>query len=186
SVRFLLVTATAGSPTRRIACRLGLDDPATLEALDDDGGEPRAFPVHLSPDLLEHVSGPSLAIPHLRTALDLALVERAAALFAPLGHRDGWAAHFGRELNATDDRGAFRPDRDGLLVVDGRHLEPFRIALDGVTRSIDAREARRLLGSARHDRPRLAYRDVAGATNRVTLIAAVLPRGVVSTHTVFC
>src|SRR5262249_48648559 len=27
SVRFLLVTATAGSPTRDIACRLGIDDP---------------------------------------------------------------------------------------------------------------------------------------------------------------
>jgi len=35
-------------------------------------------------------------------------------------------------------------------------------------------------------RPRLAYRDVASATNRMTLIAAVLPGGCVSTHTVFC
>jgi len=34
--------------------------------------------------------------------------------------------------------------------------------------------------------PRLAYRDVASATNRLTLIAAVLPAGCVSTHTVFC
>jgi len=36
------------------------------------------------------------------------------------------------------------------------------------------------------DRARLAYRDVASATNRLTLIAAVLPAGCVSTHTVFC
>ena len=35
-------------------------------------------------------------------------------------------------------------------------------------------------------RPRLAYRDVAGATNQLTLIAALLPAGCVSTHTVFC
>ena len=35
-------------------------------------------------------------------------------------------------------------------------------------------------------RPRLAYRDVASATNRLTLIAAILPAGCVSTHTVFC
>ena len=33
---------------------------------------------------------------------------------------------------------------------------------------------------------RLAYRDVASATNRVTLIAALLPRHTISTHTVFC
>ena len=53
-------------------------------------------------------------------------------------------------------------------------------------RSICAADARRLLGSDRHRRPRLAYRDVASATNRLTLIAAVLPAGCVSTHTVFC
>src|SRR3989338_2093069 len=36
------------------------------------------------------------------------------------------------------------------------------------------------------ERTRLAYRDVASATNRVTLIAALLPRHTLSTHTVFC
>src|SRR5205823_14052769 len=40
--------------------------------------------------------------------------------------------------------------------------------------------------SDRHERARLAYRDVASATNRVTLIAAVLPPRCISTHTVFC
>jgi len=186
SVRFLLVTATAGSPSHRIALRLGIDDPTALEQLDGEAGERDRFPVHLAPDLLERVSGPALTIPHLCTPTDLAIVERAAALFRPLGDADGCGARFGRELNATDDRAAFRAERDGLLVVDGKHLEPFRTVLDSVTRSIDPADARRLLGSDRHDRPRLAYRDVASATNRVTLIAAVLPRGVVSTHTVFC
>ncbi len=35
-------------------------------------------------------------------------------------------------------------------------------------------------------RPRLAYRDVASATNRLTMIAALLPAGCASTHTVLC
>jgi hypothetical protein len=35
-------------------------------------------------------------------------------------------------------------------------------------------------------RRRLAYRDVAGPTNRLSLIAAVLPAGVVTTHSLFC
>jgi len=100
--------------------------------------------------------------------------------------RRGWDARFGRELNATDDRGAFRPGRHGLPVVDGKHIEPFRAALDTIDRSIAAADARRLLRSDRHQHPRLAYRDVASATNRLTLIAAVLPAGCVSTHTVFC
>ena len=42
-----------------------------------------------------------------------------------------------------------------------------------------------LLDAAAFNRPRIAYRDIASATNRLTLIAAMLPRGVVSTHTVF-
>ena len=35
-------------------------------------------------------------------------------------------------------------------------------------------------------RDRLAYRDVASPTNRQTLIAAIVPREMVTTHTVFC
>src|SRR5262249_16212482 len=58
--------------------------------------------------------------------------------------------------------------------------------IDAVDRSIAATDARRLLRSDRHERARLAYRDVASATNRLTLIAAVLPARCVSTHTVFC
>ena len=187
SVRFLLLTATSGSPTRGIACRFGVDDPADLESMDGGtSAPPQPPPVVLTPALLERISGRSLAIPHLRNAIDVALVERAAALFPPLGSERGWCARFGRELNASDDREAFRDDRQALPIVDGKHVEPFHVALDGVGRSITAADARRLLGSERHLRPRLGYRDVASATNRLTLIAAVLPAGCVSTHTVFC
>ncbi|MBI3491067.1 MAG: N-6 DNA methylase, partial [Acidobacteria bacterium] len=186
-VRFLLVTASSGSPTRRFACRTGLDDPSDLESIDEEPAEASPwFPVHVSPAWLERVSGPGLAIPALRDATDLALVERAASLFPSLGCDVGWSAHFGRELNASDDRAVFRADRLGLPVVDGKHLEPFRVAVDSVTRSVSPRDARRLLRADRYERPRLAYRDVASATNRLTFIAAVLPAGCVSTHTVFC
>jgi len=184
-VRFLLVTASAGGPTTQFACRMGVDDPADLEPLGDDASY-AGFPVRVSPALLERISGPDVAIPHLRSATDLAIVERAAALFAPLGSAEGWAARFGRELNASDDRAAFRPASRGLPVVEGKHLEPFHVALDTIRHGIDAADARRLLRSDRHEHPRLAYRDVASATNRQTLIAAVLPGGCVSTHTVFC
>jgi hypothetical protein len=185
SVRFLLVTASAGGPTSHIACRLDVDDPAELESMGEDTSHAR-FPVRVSPALLERISGPDVAIPNLRSAIDLAIVERAAALFAPLGSAEGWGVRFGRELNASDDRAAFRPARRGLPVVEGKHVEPFHVALDSVRHSIGAADARRTLRSDRHEHPRLAYRDVASATNRLTLIAAVLPAGCVSTHTVFC
>ena len=183
SVRFLLVTASAGGPTGRIACRLDVDDPAALESIGEDSSD-RGFPLRLSTALLERISGPDLGIPNLRGATDLAIVERAAALFRPLGSADGWAVRFGRELNASDDRSAFGPR--GLPVVEGKHVEPFRAVLDSVRHRVGAAEAKRRLRSDRHEHPRLAYRDVASATNRLTLIAAVLPAHCVSTHTVYC
>src|SRR5262249_2913672 len=95
------------------------------------------------------------------------------------------SVHFSRELNATDDRDVIRPAGRGWPVVQGKHVEPFRIALPRSARSIAATDARSRLGE-RADRSRLAYRDVASATNRLTLIAAILPPRGVSTHTVFC
>jgi len=192
SVRFLLVTATAGSPTRSIACRLGEADPL---ALDGSGDEPASgsswFPIRITPALIERLSGRELTIPDFRAPLDVTIAERAASCFAPLGSAAGWNVRFGRELNATDDRRHF--DSPGsttrtLPIVEGKHLEPFRVDLTLTERrhTINARKAAALLGPTWRARPRLAYRDVASATNRVTLIAAMLPAGCVSTHTVFC
>jgi hypothetical protein len=187
SVRFLLVTATTGSPTGSIACRLGERDPASL---DTTGDEPPAtspwFPVRLTPALIHRLSGDALAIPNLRTPTDVAIAERAATMFPPLGSDGGWSARFGRELNATDDRAHFGRPGAGVPVVEGKHLEPFRVDVGATRHSITAANARRLLNHVRHQQPRLAYRDVASATNRLTLIAAILPAGCVSTHTVFC
>src|SRR5205814_740584 len=64
-------------------------------------------------------------------------------------------------------------------------IQPFRVDLGAARQTIAAADARRLLG-AQCERPRLAYRDVASATNRLTLIAAILPANSVSTHTLFC
>jgi hypothetical protein len=200
-VRFLLITASAGTSTERIACRFDLDNPEALESMGDDPPE-AAFPVQVSPALLARISGPDLAIPHLRSAIDIAVVERAAALFPALGSAGGWAVRFGRELNASDDRAAFRPRRAAkpsgggsrsskkaprlLPIAEGKHIEPFRVALDSARYTISRVDARRLLPSGRYEHTRLAYRDVASATNRLTLIAALLPPHCASIHTVFC
>jgi hypothetical protein len=181
SVRFLVATATTGTPTTSFGCRLGERDPAVLDADD-------AVPICLSPSLLERLSGHDLAIPDVRTPMDLGIVERAAALFPPLGDEHGWGARFGRELNASDDRAWFRPPGTidkGLPVLEGKDIEPFRVNADRARSAISERHAAQLL-AGRYDRARLAYRDVASPTNRVTLIAAVLPPQSVSTHTLFC
>jgi hypothetical protein len=183
SVRFVLLTATRGRATSALPCRFGEDDPTIVEALRHG---PDLFPVTIPMPLLELMSPEDLSVPDLRSTLDLGILERAIRLFPPLGSRGGWHARFGRELNATDDRDALRPPGAGLPVLEGKHIEPFRVAVGDARYSIAEADARaRLPGGAFRHR-RLAYRDVAGAANRTTFIAAILPENSVSTHTLFC
>jgi len=187
SVKFVLLTATTGKRTREVACRFGETDPNMLErGMTDDGRvNPEWFTSRISVDRLEHISGDDLSIPDVRNPIDLAVLERAAALFPALGSPRGWNAHFGRELNATEDRQSLTDDGPGLPVFEGKHIEPFKADATMTRWRIAPVEADRLLGR-RHHRARLAYRDVASATNRVTLIAAILPAQSASTHTLFC
>jgi hypothetical protein len=187
SVRFLLLTAAAGGSTDEIACRLGLDDPAELEAIGDERTDSAPwFPIRLSVRFLQRVAGDDLTIPWVQTKTDVAILERAAAMFRPLGGQGGWNVQFGRELNATEDRHAFRRPGTGIPVVEGKQIQPFRVDLALSRHAVRPRDAALKLRDGRHLRPRLAYRDVASATNRLTLIAALLPAGCVSTHTLFC
>lgn len=183
SVRFALVTATKGTPTTTFGLRSGETDPAVLDHADS--GQRSWFPMRMSCAILDRISGDDLAVPDVRQPIDLVIVERTAMQFPSLGSADGWHAHFGRELNATDDRDILRPPGRGLPIVAGKQIVPFRVNVEQATASVDDRDASRKLGN-RIRRPRLAYRDVASATNRQTLIAAVLPAHCASTHTVFC
>ena len=189
SVRFLICTATVGSTTQQMACRFGLDDPAELETIPD-AGDRRSQPSHpitLTPGFLDSLSGSDLAVPELRSESDLRILERIVRNVPRLDAVDGWNVRFGRELNATDDRDCFHSGRSGLPVLEGKHIEPFRAFPEKSTLRISERDAARLLDRATtFSRARLAYRDVASSTNRLSLIAAVLPAGAVTTHSLFC
>lgn len=188
SVRFLLVTATRGCETKAVRCRFGIQDPSVLDGLSEQErlDPDAAFPVRLTPALLERLSGPGLAIPELRTATDLRIAERLAAAHPRVTAHDGWAAQFGRELNASDDSRHFSRTAGGLRVVEGKHLRPFVVRGSEADRYITVAAARRLLPHQPYLRERLAFRDVASAGNRTTLIAALVPAGYVTTHTLFC
>jgi hypothetical protein len=187
SIRFVLLSATSGRPTGSVACRFGLTDPAELEALADGRQRPEPwFPVQLRRESIERLSGADLSFPWIRRSTDFAIADRAAALFPPLGSADGWSIAFGRDLNATEDRALFRQAREGLRVIDGRHVTPFAVDVGAGRWRVDVDAATSRLPHRGFARPRLAYRDVASPTNRLTLIAALLPAGCVSTHTLFC
>ncbi len=179
SVRFALVSATAGQRTERVACRFGL---TRVDQLDDASDA-----LNLSRELLMRLSGgDDLGIPELTSARALRIVEHISARVPWLGDGSGWGVHFGRELNATDDRGAFttRTGRaDARPIVEGKQIEPFHVDL-GLSQLELRPDA--VAGHRVPRRTRLAYRDVASATNRLTLIAAMVPADVVTTHTLFC
>lgn len=189
SLRFLALTSTKGGRTERVRCRFGERDPQALDAVPHDP-EAAAFahyPVTLTPAFLHRLSGDDLAIPDIRTPAALALVERLSARFPCLASPDGWGVEFSRELNASEDRKHFKRSPGGLPVVEGKHVDPFRVRLDSCGFRIPEDAAVQVVDPDRtFRRARLAYRDVAGAGNRLTVIAAIVPRGCLTTHTLFC
>ncbi|MBI2829140.1 MAG: N-6 DNA methylase [Acidobacteria bacterium] len=181
SLRFVLLTATAGRPTRDIACRFGVTRTEDLDT--PDGDHP---PLVVTRPLLARLSGgDDLGIPEMVTERDLRILEKIAARLRWLGAEDGWNVQFGRELNATDDSGAFAPFTGAAgarPVLEGKQIDPFRVSIEGCRYELHPG------GTTRHiaRRARLAYRDIASATNRLTLIAAIIPPRAVTTHTLFC
>jgi hypothetical protein len=195
SVRFALLTCTRGRPTSAIACRFGLSRHEDLESpsAKASGGKPGlakasgGAPLILTRRLIARLSGDDdLGIPELATETDLRIVERISAAIPRLGSEQGWTAKFGRELNASDDRSSFRRitnDAGSRPVLEGKQIDSFRVALEHCRYELrpGARAAARAASTAR-----VGYRDVASATNRLTLIAAIIPAHAVTTHTVFC
>ena len=185
-LRFMAVITDMGGRTVEGRGRFGVrtaEELARLPGGDADPGD-RPWPIRFPTDGARGSGGRTRRIPDARRPGDLEVAERLAADYPRLGDAAGWGARFGRELNATEDREAF--GETGLPVIDGKHLSPFRVSVpDGGTR-IAPTAARRLLRDGRHHRDRLAYRDVSAVANRMSLIAAVVPAGVVTTHTVFC
>ena len=165
--------------------RFGIRTNAELDALPArDDPATSAYPIRLTPAQLALVGGRTRRIPDARSKTDLDLLAHIAAAGPPLGRPEGWSLQFGRELNVTDDRESF--GAEGLPVIEGKHVQPFVADPTTAMLHVTAEEARRLLPDRRFERPRLAYRDVSAVANRITLIAAIVPAGVVTTHTLFC
>jgi hypothetical protein len=182
-VRFWLVTATAGGATTSLQTRCRLRAADVLDDAPDEGTIPGA--VHLPLSLVRRFGGDALSVPEVEHERDRAILARILANAPALGSGEAWGARFGRELNATDDRRHF--GAKGLPILEGKLIDPFVARVSDAAAFISPALARRALGHrARFDRPRLGYREVAASTNRLTLIAAIVPAGVVTTHTIFC
>jgi Eco57I restriction-modification methylase len=193
SVRFILLAGSKEGSTERLTFRSGLSDAAMLErrpssAREDSDNDA----VSIARARLEAWDPEHLTIPEITSAQMLRILTHLYTGAPALSSPQGWGATFGRELNATDDRRHFVSASSlgpspRLPVLEGKHLSPFQTSLSAAQQTIPIGVAARLIDPASSFRRiRLAYRDVASATNRLTLIAALLPRNTISTHTVFC
>jgi Eco57I restriction-modification methylase len=185
-LRFLVVVTSPGGETSEVRARFGVRSAAELDDLpgrDDPLGE-TAYPIRLTSTSLRIMGGETRRIPDARDEWSLRFLDHVTRRFPALGSPEGWSARFSRELNATDDRD--RLGASGLPIVEGKHLSPFRVDLAAVGLRIERTRAAEALPDRRFERARLAYRDVSGVGNKLTLIASVIPADVVTTHTVFC
>ena len=184
SLKFVLVTFTNSGSTTALPLRGGVRSADVLDRTPDSGDDPLV--VSVPRDLLEKVSGVTVAVPDIRTHADLDILSSITARVPALGDGEGWHVHFGRELNATEARPHFTSARDGLPIVEGKQIRPFGVDLAASRCRIAEHVAAKLLKGSPFHRRRLAYRDVSSPTNRMTLIAAIVPAGAVTTHTLFC
>lgn len=184
SLKFVLLTFSNQESTGTVPLRCGVRAAAALDSVPDSGLDPAALSVPKA--TVAHVSGEGLELPDIRTGLDLEILSKVTVRVPALGDPAGWHIHFGRELNATEDRPHFT-ERGDLPIVEGKQLRPFGVDAVAPRFWIPRETAATLLDpAATFGRARLAYRDVASPTNKQTLIAAIVPRDMVTTHTVFC
>ena len=182
ALKFCVLFLRSDGSSDGVRYRAAVDDPDDLE--DTSLGH-QSRRVELSRGFLSVLSGPSLSIPYLSSPAEVPLLEHLLRAGRAAADPGGWGLQFSRELNASDDRCLFTEDNPGYPVISGRHIEPFKVNPSLSSLRISPQLAVERLGRA-VNRPRLAYRDVAGAGNRVTLIAAIVPPHVVTTHTLFC
>ena len=184
SLKFVLLTFSNKGTTGTVPLRCGVRSAESLDRVPDGGIDPAALPVPKA--TIARVSGEGLELPDIRSGPDLEILSRITVRVPAAADPAGWHVHFGRELNATEDRPHFT-GRGDLPIVEGKQLRPFGVDAVPPRFWIRRQAAAALLDpTATFARDRLAYRDVASPTNRQTLIAAIVPRDMVTTHTVFC
>ncbi len=179
--RFALLVARRPGPTRSLRCAFFLDrieqatDPARLMTYD------RAF--------LEQAGGDHLTFLELRGGADRAVAER---LFAAPDRLGAWCRQrgiqFGNDLHMTADAPLFSPaphaEAGWLRLHEGKTFHQFTDRWDTEPRYAVAPAllaGKPTLRAARCYR--IAFRDIARSNDERTMIAAVLPPGVVCGHT---
>lgn len=175
--KFDAVVARRPGPTKAIRCGFYLERMA--DAADS------AKIMTYSPDFLRAAGGRSLTPLELRGTNDLLLAERLFGNTERLGDWcDRRGIRFGCDLHMTADSSYFLPAGQGELVVhEGKTFHQYTGRWDTAPRySVELGSlAPKIAEASRYYR--LAFRDIARATDERTMIAFIAPPGVVFGHT---
>lgn len=182
-LRFLVAVTSPGGRVSELQSRCGVRTTDELDRICGIDGD-LVEPLRVSRGTLQSVGGVSRRWPDVRNAQGLQLLDALAHRFPAVGADGGWRVRFGRELNVTEDREAFGDV--GLPVIEGKDIQPFALDVSAPKFRIASEQAARTLPSMAFSHARLAYRDVSAVSNKQSLIAAIVPADVVTTHTLYC
>ncbi len=175
--KFDLIVAHRPGPTRSFRCGFYLARPE--EAADAEKIMSCDMP------FLIRTGGAALTPLELRGKADQNIAQR---MFAQAERLGAWCARhrirLGRDLHMTGDAGCFLPPGRGDLVLhEGKTFHQYTDIRDTAPRySVASGSIRPAIAeAARHYR--LAFRDIAQATNERTMIACIAPPGTVFGHT---
>jgi hypothetical protein len=212
SFKVCLLVVTKGGHTHhfdaafRINPREAIDVDHLAEFLRD-----RREHVELTPELVRRTSPDSLSVMELKSAIDTAVVNKMLR-YPLLGAevQGAWKIDFGRQLHMTDDSDLFKtnPGTGRLPLYEGKMIHQFASPIFEPRYWVDANPAiERLLNSRRRryieavkeagatlsENPLispdsshylLAFRSIARNTDERTLIATVIPPGVVTGNSI--
>lgn len=195
--KFMILNARKGGKTECFHAAFMQHDPAKLVVIDESA-------ILLQMDDIVKVSEGTLALPEVSDPAAM-LVARKLQAFPRLG--SGWELTVEDEIHKTNDSGLFcEADSDSIPVFEGGQIwhfdsafaepeiyMPFRVAEDYSERQlVSASRYRKKLKTSPDpsyvpekswwDEPRLAFREVAAATNERTFICSILPPRVMHTY----
>ncbi|HRI72125.1 MAG TPA: N-6 DNA methylase, partial [Polyangium sp.] len=203
-----LLTATKGGKTTRFeaAFRINAGEALEVDELSEFLRDRRQH-LELTPDLVRKTSPDSLSIMEFKSWTDGAIVNKLLT-YPLLGDKlaGRWTVEFGRQLHMTDDSGLFKntPSKSAVPLYEGKMMHQFASRTveprywvewkPAIERLMDSRRRRYLdaakdAGVAPLENPTitadpehylLAFRNIASNTNERTMIATVIPAGVVT------
>jgi hypothetical protein len=176
-----------GGGTKRFPAAFMRHDVEELARFPEEGA------LWLEVDLVKRLSPDSHSVMEFKSAVDVAIAHKLLK-FPVLGERvdDAWNLKLHRELHMTDDAPSFKtwPDATALPLVEGKMIHQFEFARQEYRYWVPEPAGRQSLigrgadeGQAlSYQRFRLAHRSIARSTDERTMIAAILPPGVFSGH----